>query len=138
MEWREARPGCAQCGLGITASPNADGTLSFNVATLDAALNSDFSGALGVLPEREQPGAGIQDHAEQCGHKFNQWDRRARSEIQQQRGEESGCCAASGIVPTMSNAGLKHPRQSCWAPLVSGSKHDRGVHNEFGDFRAIA
>jgi len=91
-----------------------------------------------VLPEREQLGVGIQDHAEQCGHKFNQWDRRARSEIQQQRGEESGCCAASGIVPTMSNAGLKRPRQSCWAPLVSGSKHDRGVHNEFGDFRAIA
>ena len=49
MEWSEARPGCAQCGLGITASPNADGTLSFNVATLDAALNSDFSGVLGFF-----------------------------------------------------------------------------------------
>jgi flagellar hook-associated protein 2 len=36
-------------GLGITASPNADGTLSFNVATLDAALNSDFSGVLGFF-----------------------------------------------------------------------------------------
>ncbi len=36
-------------GLGITASPKADGTLSFNVATLDAALNSDFSGVLGLF-----------------------------------------------------------------------------------------
>jgi len=36
-------------GLGITASANANGTLSFNVATLDAALNSDFSGVFGLF-----------------------------------------------------------------------------------------
>ena len=36
-------------GLGITASAKADGTLSFNVATLDAVLNSDFSGVLGLF-----------------------------------------------------------------------------------------
>ncbi len=36
-------------GLGITASPSADGSVSFNVATLDAALNTDFSGVLGFF-----------------------------------------------------------------------------------------
>jgi integrase len=30
------------------------------------------------------------------------------------------------------------PRPSCWAPLVNGSKHDGGVHNEFTESRGIA
>jgi flagellar hook-associated protein 2 len=35
--------------LGITASTKDDGTLTFDQSTLDAALNSDFSGALGFF-----------------------------------------------------------------------------------------
>jgi flagellar hook-associated protein 2 len=35
--------------LGITASTKADGTLVFDQSTLDAALNSDFSGVLGFF-----------------------------------------------------------------------------------------
>jgi flagellar hook-associated protein 2 len=35
--------------LGITASIKADGSITFNQSTLDAALNSDFSGALGFF-----------------------------------------------------------------------------------------
>jgi flagellar hook-associated protein 2 len=35
--------------LGITVSTKADGTLTFNQSTLDAALNSDFGGVLGFF-----------------------------------------------------------------------------------------
>ncbi len=35
--------------LGITASTNADGTLSFDASVLDTALNTDFSSVLGFF-----------------------------------------------------------------------------------------
>ena len=54
-------------GLGITASPNADGTLSFNVATLDAALNSDFSGVLGFFQSANSWGQAFKNMLNNAG-----------------------------------------------------------------------
>ena len=54
--------------LGI--SVNNDGSITFDATSLDSVLNSDYSGVVGLLSEREQLGPDILDHADQRRHKL--------------------------------------------------------------------
>jgi flagellar hook-associated protein 2 len=52
--------------LGITVSPKADGSLTFDAASLDSILNQDFSGAVGFFQNTNSWGrtfAGMLDDA---------------------------------------------------------------------------
>jgi flagellar hook-associated protein 2 len=53
--------------LGITVSSNYDGSLSFDANTLDSALNSDYSGALGFFQGMDSWGATFSTMLEDAG-----------------------------------------------------------------------
>ncbi len=70
--------------MGISVSTKDDGSLTFDATSLTSVLNSDYSGVVGLLPERQQLGPDVFKPADPGGNEFFNGHSVAGLSIQQQ------------------------------------------------------